>query len=70
MKGTIDSGGDWMQVSPTTQTAYLDTRYNLKTDDGAWIYVRTRGVRHAEPEILKQLLDPNAQVPTDQYYFR
>ena len=59
-----------MSVHPTKQTAYLDTRYNLKTDDGVWIYVRTRGVRHAEPEILKHLLDPNATVNPSDYYFR
>lgn len=70
MKGTITGGGDWMQVNPVTQTAYLDTRYNLVTDDGVPIYVRTRGVRHAEPEVLQELLNPNAQVDPSKYYFR
>ncbi|KXS21390.1 hypothetical protein M427DRAFT_130871 [Gonapodya prolifera JEL478] len=71
LKGTVISGGgDWMLVDPNTQTAYLDTRYNLRTDDGALIYVQTKGVRHAEKDVLQKVLSPDADVDPKEYYFR
>ncbi|KAJ3340215.1 hypothetical protein HDU93_007305 [Gonapodya sp. JEL0774] len=71
LKGTvIAGGGDWMLVDPERLTAYLDTRYNLKTDDGAYIYVQTKGVRHAEKEVLQKVLSPDADVDPKEYYFR
>lgn len=37
------------------QTAHLDTRYNLRTHDGAAIYVQTTGTRTGKREVLEGL---------------
>ena len=46
-----------------------DVRITLKTDDGAFIYVRYAGIRYGPPEVMARLaqcetVDPN------EYYFR
>jgi hypothetical protein len=49
---------DWETVrnhSPTRQTAHLDTRYNLRTHDGAIIYIQTKGTRTGERSVLEKL---------------
>jgi hypothetical protein len=47
-------------------TAYLDTRYNLQTHDGATIYLQTRGVRKGPKEILDNLGN-DTSITADQY---
>lgn len=43
-----------------------DTRYNLRTDDGAYIYIQTRGTRTGPKEVLDKLTtDPT--ITPDQY---
>lgn len=37
------------------QTAHLDTRYNLRTHDGAAIYLQTAGTRTGKREVLESL---------------
>jgi hypothetical protein len=49
-------------------TAYLDTRYNLQTHDGAVIYIQTRGVRKGPKDVLQRLY-VETDVPADQYRF-
>lgn len=39
------------------QSAYLDTRYNLQTHDGAVIYLQTTGCRTGRKEVLEGLAD-------------
>ena len=39
------------------QTAYLDTRYNLQTHDGATIYLQTTGTRTGKKSVLEKLGD-------------
>jgi len=48
---------DWEIVRNhgTKQTAHLDTRYNLRTHDGATIYLQTTGTRTGEREVLEKL---------------
>jgi hypothetical protein len=58
-------GGDWLLVKEDA-TAYLDTRYNLQTHDGAVIYIQTRGVRKGPQEVLKKLYS-DKDVPADEY---
>jgi len=41
----LDNGADWQVVADDGATA-VDTRYLLRTDDGALVYLRTRGHRH------------------------
>jgi len=55
----LPGGGDWEIVrddeAAGTQTAHLDTRYNLQTHDGAVIYLQTTGVRTGRKEVLEKL---------------
>lgn len=45
-----------------------DTRYNLKTHDGAYIYIQTRGTRTGPKEVLDKLTtDPT--ITPDQYRY-
>ena len=37
------------------QTAFLDTRYNLETHDGAVIYLQTTGTRTGAKNVLEKL---------------
>jgi len=49
---------DWEIVrndDDNMQTAYLDTRYNLQTHDGAVIYLQTKGTRTGHRDILESL---------------
>ncbi|KAL3476411.1 hypothetical protein BJX99DRAFT_228090 [Aspergillus californicus] len=39
----LDLGADWGTVDPKTQIFSADTRYNLRTDDGADIFIQTSG---------------------------
>lgn len=64
----MPGGGDWEIVDDEKSTAYLDTRYNLKTHDGAVIYLQTRGVRKGPKEILDKLGD-DTSIQADQYSY-
>jgi hypothetical protein len=44
-------GGDWLLLRPDG-VLEQDVRITLKTDDGAFIYVRYAGMRHGPPEIM------------------
>ena len=44
LKGRVlDLGADWGLTDPKTGIFSADTRYQLHTYDGAWIYIRTSG---------------------------
>lgn len=68
-KGEIlDNGADW-QVVTADGLALIDTRYLLRGDDGALIYLQTRGYRYGPAEVMArvgkgEMVDPNT------YYFR
>ena len=69
LNGTIlDNGADWQVVADDGATA-VDTRYLLRTDDGALVYLRTRGYRHGPPDVLARLAAGEDVDPAD-YYFR
>lgn len=66
IRGTIlPGGGDW-EVVEADSTAHLDTRYNLRTHDGATIYLQTRGVRQGPKEVLDKLGE-DTSIRADQY---
>ena len=45
VNGTIlEGGGDWQNILPDG-VVEIDTRYTLKTDDGALIYLTNQGLR-------------------------
>lgn len=70
ISGTIvhKSGGDFPMVREDGSGRF-ESQYLLRTDDGAFIFKRSTGVRHAPPEIVEKLL---AQEPVDpeSYYMR
>src|SRR5262245_3759248 len=69
LAGTVLPGGaDW-QLVRADGSALLEARYTLRTQDGAFVYVRNRGVRSGPPEVPARL---RAGEPVDpaSYYFR
>jgi Protein of unknown function (DUF3237) len=59
---------DWQILLPDG-TALGDIRYTLQTDDGALLYVQSRGVRHGSPEVLERL-GRGDDVDASEYTFR
>lgn len=69
MTGEVLPGGaDW-QVVHADGSASIDSRYTLRTHDGALIYIQTQGVRHGPPEVIAALGRGEPVDPAD-YYFR
>ena len=70
MKGKLLPGvsADWQIVLPDG-TVLGDIRYTLQTDDGALLYVQSRGVRHGRPEVLERL-GRGEDVDASEYTFR
>jgi Protein of unknown function (DUF3237) len=59
---------DW-QIVLRDGTALGDVRYTLQTDDGALLYVQSRGVRHGSAEVLARL-GRGDDVDASEYTFR
>jgi len=70
LKGKLVPGvsADWQIVLPDG-TALGDIRYTLQTDDGALLYVQSRGVRHGSAAVLARL-DRGDDVDASEYTFR
>jgi hypothetical protein len=70
LNGTLLPGvsADWQIVLPDG-TALGDIRYTLQTDDGALLYVQSRGVRHGGAEVLARL-GRGEDVDASEYTFR
>ncbi|KAJ9117551.1 hypothetical protein QFC22_004401 [Naganishia vaughanmartiniae] len=65
----LPGGADWLLTTSNGTVSMPDTRYNLKTHDGAYIYLQTRGTRTGPKDILDKLTtDPT--ITPDQYRFR
>jgi Protein of unknown function (DUF3237) len=62
------ASADW-QTLLSDGTALGDIRYTLQTDDGALLYVQSRGVRHGSPEVLERL-GRGEDVDPSEYTFR
>jgi hypothetical protein len=62
------ASADWQIVLPDG-TALADIRYTLQTDDGALLYVQSRGVRHGSAEVLARLAR-GEDVDPSEYTFR
>lgn len=68
-KGKIlNNGADW-QIVDSNGVAVIDTRYLLQTDDGALIYLQTKGFRHGPAEVMRKVAKGEPVDPS-QYYFR
>lgn len=69
LKGKIlNNGADW-QIVDSKGLAIIDTRYLLETEDGALIYLQTKGYRHGSAEVL-QKLGQGKDVDPKHYYFK
>ncbi|TNY35934.1 DUF3237 domain-containing protein [Thermomonospora catenispora] len=64
----LPGGADW-QVVHEDGSASIDTRYTLRTHDGALLYIQTQGVRHGPPEVMARLA-AGEDVDPAEYYFR
>lgn len=64
----LPGGADWQLVREDGSAA-VDTRYTLRTHDGALLYLQTRGYRHGPPEVLAALA-AGEEVDPASYYFR
>ena len=64
----LGGGSDWQALRPDGSTT-LDVRLHLKTDDGALILVRYRGLRHGPAAVMQRLASGEPVDPSD-YYFR
>ncbi|WP_018333296.1 DUF3237 domain-containing protein [Actinomycetospora chiangmaiensis] len=64
----VPGGADWQAIQADGAIT-IDTRYLLRSDDGADVYVRTAGVRAGPPEVLAALARGEEPDPSS-YYFR
>ncbi len=64
----LPGGADW-QIVRTDDTAELEARYTLQTDDGALIYVLNQGIRSGSKEVMGRLAR-GEEVHPSEYYFR
>jgi hypothetical protein len=62
------ASADWQIVLPDG-TALGDIRYTLQADDGALLYVQSRGVRHGSAAVLGRLARGD-DVDANEYVFR
>jgi hypothetical protein len=68
IKGRVLAGGaDW-QIIRADGFTELDSRYTLETDAGDLIYVQNAGIRHAPPEVMRQLLAGEPVAPAQVYF--
>jgi len=69
LKGTgVPGGADW-QYQRSDGVWILEALYLLRTEDGAIIEVRNRGMRHGPPAVMQRLA-AGEPVDPSEYYFR
>lgn len=64
----MNLGADWQTIF-ADGAAHLDTRYAVKTEDGAVIEIVNIGTRHGPPEVLNRLA-AGEEVDPSTYYMR
>jgi hypothetical protein len=69
IRGQILGGGSDWQVLRTDGVTVADATYAIRTDDGAVIQIRNRGLRHGPADVMQRLADGEAVDPA-AYYFR
>lgn len=70
LNGTLLPGAsaDWQVVLPDG-TALGDIRHTLQSEDGALLYVQSRGIRHGSAEVIERL-GRGEDVDASEYTFR
>lgn len=64
----LGNAADWQLTRPDGVTV-ADAFYALKTDDGAVIQIRNRGLRHGPPDVMARL-GAGETIDPAEYYFR
>lgn len=64
----LNLGADWQTIL-ADNTAELDTRYSMRTHDGAIIDIRNFGFRHGPKEVVEALMRGELVDPS-RYYMR
>jgi hypothetical protein len=64
----LPGGADW-QIVRKDGVAELEAHYQMKTDDGAIIYIKNVGLRVATPEVAARI-GRGEKVNPSEYYFR
>ena len=64
----MNNGADW-QIVTDDGLAIIDTRYLLKTNDGSYIMLQTRGYRYGPPEVMARVAKGEVVDPKE-YFFR
>ncbi|KAJ5290808.1 hypothetical protein N7478_000059 [Penicillium angulare] len=68
LNGEIVPGGADFMLVEENNTTHVNTNYVIKSDDGAFIYIRTEGTRAGPPEVLQALME-GGPVESSQYWF-
>jgi Protein of unknown function (DUF3237) len=69
LQGRIVEGGvDW-QLLRADGVLEISAHYVVATDDGAFVEVTSKGLRHGPPEVMARLARGEAVAP-DEYFFR
>ena len=69
IKASVVSGGSDALLRRRDGAMRPDVRLMLRTDDGAFLYVTYRGVRHGPPEVMARIARGET-VEADAYYLR
>ena len=64
----LPGGADW-QIVRADGSIEIDGRYSARGGDGSLLYIRARGVRSGDPDVLEALLRGD-EVDPAAYYFR
>lgn len=62
----LDVGADWGTTDPRTNVFSADTRYNLQTNDGANIFIRTEGPKSPSGQLHLRLI---FETGSEKYYW-
>ncbi len=63
----MPGGADWQLIHEDGLTE-ADARYTLETERGDLVYVRNRGLRHAPPDVIRELLAGKPVDPSLVYF--
>jgi hypothetical protein len=64
----LGGGADWQFVR-SDEVTIAEATYLLRSEDGALVQVRNRGVRHGPGDVLRRVLEGD-EVDPSEYYFR
>lgn len=66
--GTIEPGGNDVQVIRPDGVAEIEARYIVTTDTGSHVFIDNVGVRHASPEAMARIVRGELVDPAEVYF--